>query len=142
MAVVALSLVGCAAGAVALGADATGDLLNYHFYNGFAFLNGRLDQDIAPAGPGSYFNPLVDAVHYLGIRHLPPMVFTALLGALQGLNVVLLWAIGRRVLGAQGVWMAPLAAILGATGQNGASLLGRPSPTTPSRSRRSRRFSP
>ena len=79
-------MLGCAATAVAPGADRGGDLLNYPFYNGYALLNGRLDQDLAAAGHASYFNPLLDAVHYLGISRLTPMVFTALLGALQGLR--------------------------------------------------------
>jgi len=123
--VAAVSLTASAGTSVWLGQDLNGDLLNYHFYNGFAFLEGRLDQDIAPAGPaGSYFNPLLDALHYLGMEHLPPKAFGALLGALQGLNTLLVWAIARTLLGARGIWYAPAAAFLGATGQNAVSLLG------------------
>jgi hypothetical protein len=123
-AVVAVSLVACGAGAVALGPDVGGDVLNYHFYIGYAFLTGRLDQDLAPAGPASYFNPLVDVVHYLGMHYLRPIVLTALLGALQGLNIVLLWRIARATLRTNALWLAPLAAFLGGVGQNGISLLG------------------
>jgi hypothetical protein len=122
--VAAVSVVACGAGAVALGQDVGFDVLNYHFYIGYAFLTGRLNQDIAPAGPASYFNPLVDVVHYLGMHYLRPIVLTALLGALQGLNIVLLWRIARATLRTHALWLAPLAALLGGVGQNGASLLG------------------
>ena len=33
-----------------LGQDSNGDLLNYHRYNPFALLNGKLELDLAPAG--------------------------------------------------------------------------------------------
>jgi hypothetical protein len=113
-----------AAGSVGLGPDANFDLLNYHLYDGFALLAGRLDRDLAPAGPATYFNPLLDALHYVGIRHLSPKAFATLLGALQGTNVLLVWAVARSLLGPRGLWLAPLAALLGATGQNAVSLLG------------------
>lgn len=122
--VTALALAGSAVGSLVLGPDANVDLLHYHFYNGYALLAGRLDQDIAPAGVVSYFNPLLDAVHYAGMRHLPPKLFAALLGAFQGLNLALVWAIARRTLGRDGLWLAPLAAILAGLGQNAVSLLG------------------
>ena len=45
------------------------DYANYHYYNGFAFLNGRLTRDIAPATILTYFNPLADAaLFWLGER--------------------------------------------------------------------------
>jgi hypothetical protein len=123
--IVVVALGASAAVSVSLGQDLNGDLLNYHFYNGYAFLNGRFDQDLAAAGPAaSYLNPLLDALHYAGMERLSPKAFAALLGALQGLNALLIWAIARAVLGAQGVWLAPVAALLGATGQNAISLLG------------------
>jgi hypothetical protein len=119
-----LALAGSALGSLALGRDFNTDLLHYHFYNGFAFLAGRLDRDIAPAGVVSYFNPLLDAAHYLGMTYLRPRVFGALLGAFQGLNVLFVWAIARRTLGRDGPWLAPLAAVLAGLGQNAVSLLG------------------
>jgi hypothetical protein len=119
-----LALAGSALGSLALGQDFNTDLLHYHFYNGFAFLAGRLDRDIAPAGVVSYFNPLLDAVHYLGMRYVRPSVFGALLGTFQGLNLLLVWAIARRTLGREGRWLAPLAAVLAGLGQNAVSLLG------------------
>ncbi len=121
-----LCVLGCSALALAGGRQRNADLLNYHFYNGYAFLEGRLDQDIAPAGPYTYLNPLLDVAHYLGYRHLPPIVFVTLLGAVQGLNIVLVWAIARRVLGEHAPWLPVLAAVLAATGQNAVSLLATP----------------
>ena len=46
----------------------TWDLYNYHYYNGFALLNGRVGIDLAPAFIMSFFNPLADSVVYLLIR--------------------------------------------------------------------------
>ena len=119
-----LAVAASALGSLALGQDFNTDLLHYHFYNGFAFLGGRFDRDVAPAGVVSYFNPLLDAVHYLGMRYVRPWVFGALLGAFQGLNLLLVWAIARRTLGREGPWLAPLAAVLAGLGQNAVSLLG------------------
>lgn len=45
--------------------ELTYDLLLYHHYNGFAFLNNRLTTDIAPASVATYYNPLLDAALYL-----------------------------------------------------------------------------
>ena len=41
------------------------DLYNYHYYNGFALLNGRVGYDLAPAFIMSFFNPLLDVITYL-----------------------------------------------------------------------------
>lgn len=48
----------------ALKFELTYDFLLYHHYNGFAFLNGRLATDIAPASVATYYNPLLDALLY------------------------------------------------------------------------------
>jgi hypothetical protein len=44
------------------------DFENYHFYNAYAFLNNRLDYDIAPAQLQTYFNPLLDTFNYFIIN--------------------------------------------------------------------------
>ena len=49
----------------ALKFEITYDLLLYHHYNGFAFINDRLMTDIAPASVATYYNPLLDAVLFL-----------------------------------------------------------------------------
>jgi hypothetical protein len=62
-------LVACVvtAGAVSLllGQDANWDLQNYHFYNPWAWWNGRIfDRDIAAAQLQTYHNPLLDMPFY------------------------------------------------------------------------------
>jgi hypothetical protein len=83
---------------LALGQDNNWDLRNYHLYNPYAWLHGRLATDLAPAGMQSYFNPLLDVFQAGLYRALPAPLVGFLLGWLQGLNAVLLIAIGRRVL--------------------------------------------
>lgn len=45
------------------------DLLNYHYYNAFAFLHNRLNYDIVLGGENSFFNPLPDLPLYWMIQH-------------------------------------------------------------------------
>lgn len=47
-----------------LGQDRNWDLLNYHLYDPFAWLHGRLTLDIAPAQVQSWHNPLLDVPMY------------------------------------------------------------------------------
>jgi hypothetical protein len=48
-----------------LGQDHNWDLQNYHLYDPFAWLHGRLRLDIAPAQVQSWHNPLLDVPMYL-----------------------------------------------------------------------------
>lgn len=41
------------------------DFIQYHYYNGFAFLNGRLTTDVAAAALPNYYNPLLDGLFFL-----------------------------------------------------------------------------
>jgi len=52
------------------GQDRNWDLLNYHFYAGYALLNGRYLQDIAAASLQTFFNPLVNVYSYLSLKYL------------------------------------------------------------------------
>jgi Glycosyltransferase family 87 len=81
-----------------LGMDANWDLYNYHLYNPFALLNGKLHVDLAPAGLQTYFNPLLDVPYYVMSRYMPAPLVGFLMGALHGLNFVLILAIARSVL--------------------------------------------
>jgi hypothetical protein len=54
----------------ARGPDENYDLLNYHYYAGYAFLSGRFDRDIAAAGVQTFFNPLPNLLPYLAYRLL------------------------------------------------------------------------
>ncbi|WP_241024123.1 hypothetical protein [Burkholderia sp. Ac-20365] len=80
-----------------LGADANWDLYNYHLYNPFAWLHGKLQTDLAPAGMQTYFNPLLDTAVYLLNSYLPSRVVGFLLGVLHGSTFVLIVAIARQL---------------------------------------------
>jgi hypothetical protein len=43
-----------------LGQDSNWDLRNYHLYNGYAVVNGRVGFDPAPAAFQTYSNPALD----------------------------------------------------------------------------------
>jgi hypothetical protein len=66
----ALLLLWIAAGlrSIALGKDVNWDLKNYHWYNAWAVLNGRVGYDVAPAQLQTYHNPLGDLPFY-GLVH-------------------------------------------------------------------------
>lgn len=72
------------------GQDASWDLQNYHLYNAYAFLNDRLNFDLAPAGMQSYFNPFLDVVYFGMVRHIAPWTVGFILGFVHGLNFIVL----------------------------------------------------
>jgi len=54
------------------------DLYNYHFYNGFALLNGQTFTNHFVSGIYTFFAPLLDAITYLEIislNHYPDLIF-------------------------------------------------------------------
>ncbi|CUI05367.1 hypothetical protein [Massilia antarctica] len=83
-----------------LGQDANWDLRNYHWYNPYAFLNGKIGLDLNPGQFQSYFNPTIDLLYYGLATHFPTRVTGFVMGFLHGLNFVLLLMITRQVLGA------------------------------------------
>ncbi|WP_231378460.1 hypothetical protein [Bordetella sp. FB-8] len=80
------------------GADSNWDLRNYHLYNAFAALHGKLTIDLAPAAMQSYFNPLLDIPYYIMAMSLPAVFVGFAMGVLHGCNFVLILAICHRVL--------------------------------------------
>ncbi|HUY30733.1 MAG TPA: hypothetical protein VMV02_07060, partial [Acidimicrobiales bacterium] len=88
---------GCALAALAIGQDANYDLLNYHYYIAYAFLHARLGIDVYTAQLQSLLNPFLDIPFYVLMNHTPPRIEAAVVGALQGVNLVLVYLIGRRV---------------------------------------------
>jgi hypothetical protein len=74
------------------------DQQNYHHYNVYAWLNGRMDHDVAPGGQQSWFNPLPYVPQYWLVNHVPPAVAGAIFGAWVGLNFALVYALARLVL--------------------------------------------
>lgn len=80
-----------------LGQDISWDLRNYHFYNPFAFLTGRMGRDIAVSHVATYYNPLIYIPLYYSVTWLPPKVVGFILGFLPGLNVLPLYGITRQM---------------------------------------------
>jgi hypothetical protein len=83
---------------VALGKDTSWDFRNYHWYAPYAFLNGRMAVDTVVAHQASYYNPYLDIPFYVLASHTSAWFALAILGAVQGTNVVPLYLIGRSIL--------------------------------------------
>lgn len=69
---------------VYLGQDANFDLLHYHIYNAYAFLNGRHYVDFAPVAFQTYFPPAADVPYYLLATKILPE-YPRIVAAFQGL---------------------------------------------------------
>lgn len=112
--------------AIVVRQDYNWDLLNYHYYNPFAWLTGRRGFDIdAPVMPGAYFNPLLHLPLYLATQTLPPRLVGFLTGAIQGMNAILLYWIARATLpGAPSPGRTVLALGIGLAGTIAAGNLG------------------
>ena len=98
VAVTICSLIAGAIYTLVLGEDVNWDWQNYHEYNVWAVLNGRYQTDVLPPGFQTYFNPIVYfPVYYL--RHSLPSPFgLAIMGAVHGLNLVLIYLLSRVLL--------------------------------------------
>jgi len=109
-----------------MGQDINWDLQNYHWYNPYALLNGRLEADMGPGGWQSYFNPTIDLPYYLMMQALPAPLVGFVMGCVHGLNFVLVLAIARRVLGSDAgrSRLTLLLAIAGVCGAGFLSQLG------------------
>ena len=112
-----------------LGQDANWDLQNYHFYNPYAFINDRIDWDIAPAQLQSYHNPLADIPFYWAVRaDLPPQSIAILLALPAGVAWFFLFLSLERLFGSSGLRRSRayvlLALLIGVTGTAGVSLIG------------------
>ncbi|GAB2868737.1 hypothetical protein GCM10027277_42270 [Pseudoduganella ginsengisoli] len=89
----------CGLLSLAMGQDDGWDMRNYHLYNVYALLNGRLGVDLSPAGFQTYFNPMLDVPYYLVTHWFPAPVAGFVFGALHGLAFVLVAAIARVLVG-------------------------------------------
>jgi hypothetical protein len=80
------------------GEDVNWDWQNYHEYNVWAVINGRYGLDALPAGFQTYFNPTVYfPIYYL--RHLLPLPYgLMIIGAVHGLNLLLIYFLIRVLL--------------------------------------------
>ena len=78
------------------GVDTNWDLRNYHFYNPWAWLHGRLYWDYAPAQGPSYHSPLLDLPFFALVHSgMPAFAVTFLMGLPFGLTVYFLYRIAR-----------------------------------------------
>jgi hypothetical protein len=84
--------------ALVQGYDFSWDTLDYHFYNGFAVVNGKVWSNIQVAMHQTYFNPLLDIPFYLLVVTMPPTMVAAILAGVQSLLYVLLFLLGCTVL--------------------------------------------
>lgn len=112
---VAIALGAMLAGAIytwLIGEDVNWDWQNYHEYNVWALINGRYAIDALPAGFQTYFNPTVYfPVYYL--RHLLPLPYgLMIIGAVHGLNLLLIYFLVRVLLKEAATASAIAAAIL------------------------------
>ncbi len=127
-----LALAACLAAAgfasVANRLDVNWDLKNYHFYNAYAFLNGRLGWDIAPAQLQTYHNPLLDLPFYYLVQEIPsPRVIAFVMASTTGVAAFcllrILAALFPRGIEDRALWIG-LAFIAGMTGSMGRAVLG------------------
>lgn len=110
--------------AVALGKDAGWDFLNYHWYDAYAFLNGRMGFDVAVAHHATYYNPLIHVPFYLLATLTTSWVAVFYLGALQGLNAIPLYWMSRCALAPTGPrWGAVALTLIGMTGSTAVSMM-------------------
>ncbi|MEM9740026.1 MAG: hypothetical protein AAF829_09165 [Pseudomonadota bacterium] len=99
--------------------DASYDIVHYHLYNGWAFVNGTASGDLAPAEMHSFLNPYWQALVWQATQMLPGRLVAFIFGGLQGLILPALYALTRRLLGPHGqapravvVWSVTLAGFL------------------------------
>ena len=116
----------CALVSVLRGQDTNWDLRNYHLYNAWSLLHGRLGLDLAPAQLQSYFTPMLDVPYFLLVQHAPAPLAGALLGLLHGLAFLpVAWIAWRALPGdPRRDWLAPLLGLAGLTSAAFLSELG------------------
>jgi hypothetical protein len=101
--------------AVFQGYDLEWDVLNYHYYNGFALVRGRVFTNLQPAMLQTYYGPALDAVFYVLVRLVRPTLVVVILAAVQSVAFPILIRLGELLLaGRQPVVLAAILTMLGA----------------------------
>ncbi len=121
-----------AAGAVSvlvLKQDVNWDLQNYHFYNAWAFVHGRMGWDLAPAQLQSFHNPLVELPFYWMVSaDWPPRWISFALAVPAGIGAFFLGKIVLLLFAdlppRERWYYAALAFLVGITASGPVSLLG------------------
>jgi hypothetical protein len=99
------------------GEDINWDWQNYHEYGAFALINGRFGQDVAPGGIQSFLNPLAYLPAYLLRHYVGAPFWGMILGAIHGLNLVLIYWLSRLILGrAANGWTIATSVVIAAFG--------------------------
>src|SRR5580704_14010899 len=116
---------------VMLGPDNFWDLRYYHLYAPWAYLHDRYLYDVAPAEWQSYFNPVADFLFYgmtSSMLNEMPRAIAFIMGAVHGLNAVLVAAISWHVLRPREQYvrtaLCAAATLIGITGAGFVPLIG------------------
>lgn len=126
-------LICCCAGllSIILGPDNSWDLRFYHLYTPWAYLQGRYLYDIGPAQSQGFLNPTSGFLFYALISSKLndfPRILAFVMGAVHGINAVLIFAIVRHVLQPlrrpDGFALRTAAFLIGISGTGFVSLLG------------------
>jgi hypothetical protein len=119
-----LCIVLAGAASIALRQDSSWDLLNYHYYNAWAFVHGRHGIDWAPAQLQTFYSPFLDLPFYAMVAAgLPPMAVAFALAIPTGVG----WYCFARMAGTlfPGQRAAAIGAIaIGVTAPMSVSLIG------------------
>ncbi|WP_448189327.1 hypothetical protein [Azospirillum sp. sgz301742] len=114
--------------ALRLGMDANWDLRNYHWYNAYALLTGRLGFDLLPAQMPTFYNPILDVPFYWLANALPAPVAGFVWSTEQGVNLPLLFGLAMASLRVgtemQRTLLAVALAVMGGLGGGTLGLLG------------------
>jgi hypothetical protein len=80
-----------------LGQDRNSDLINYHLYNAFAFIQNK-SNDFGVAGLQGFFNPLIDLPYYYLINNLKPEAVSFIMGTIHGSIFIILYKISKKII--------------------------------------------
>ncbi len=100
IAVLLLSILLCGFLSLSFGKELPWDLAGYHFYNPYAYLHHRMNKmDYwPPSAIQVYITPTLDFISYYLINHCSPRVTEFILGAVHGINIVLIFYLSKFML--------------------------------------------
>jgi hypothetical protein len=117
--------------AIVYGKEAGWDFQNYHWYDPYALLTGRLGFDISVAHHATYYNPWLDVPLFLIGTHFPAWAGGAWLGIEAGVGAALIGGIAYRLLRfenkKQRLSVSALIALAALTGGGAAGEIGKTS---------------
>jgi hypothetical protein len=117
--------------AIVYGKEAGWDFQNYHWYDPYSLLTGRLGFDISVAHHATYYNPWLDVPLFLIATHLPAWAGGAWLGIEAGVGAALIGGIAYRLLRfenkKQRLAVSALIALAALTGGGAAGEIGKTS---------------